>query len=116
MDTDPLVSLAPYEKTQGSGEIKSHRIAVAPHGDEPVEEMKEILPNADKVELSSKIDFSDTLMTYHLTHDKNLNEYILMANQAAHVKENALSISAGENTLVSEKNSIYQTSGCDIRA
>lgn len=115
MNTDPLWGLTPYEKTQSSGEIKSNKIPINNPGEEPTDEIQEILPNSDKVELSSKIDFNDTLMTYHLTHDRNLNEYILMANQAVQLKESHI-LSSKDVVSLSVKSNIYPHTGCDIKA
>jgi hypothetical protein len=115
MGSDPPIGLTPYEKAQNSGEIKSSGILYSNKGEESAKEIREILPSPDRVEVSGKVDFTESRTTYHLTGNNNLNEYILMMNQAAQIKvetETSSSISLNENI----HNSLLYKSGCDIRA
>ena len=85
MSSELPSGLPPLEKTQSFAEAKPSHLQSLKNMDG--EGKSGLMPEADRVQLSEKTQFSQGAMTQHLTSDKNLNAYIIMLKQAAELED-----------------------------
>jgi hypothetical protein len=81
-----LPSSQPLEKMQSFAETRPSHLQALKKGDEG-EWKSGLVPEADRVQLSERTQFSQGAMTQYLTSNRNLNAYIIMLQQVAELED-----------------------------